>query len=102
RRRLSRGTWFLPGLCRGLSRFGRGVSQGGQSYAIERPSTEQSFPPNMVPTQPCSGGDSSFLEPGGGFTADSSDHRQQAVGRFILRNESIHRLQCGFRNRVVT
>jgi hypothetical protein len=26
RRRLSRGTWFFPGLCRGLSRFGRGFN----------------------------------------------------------------------------
>src|ERR1039458_2253091 len=25
-RRLSRGAWFFPGLCRGLSRFGRGFN----------------------------------------------------------------------------
>lgn len=29
-RRLSRGSWFLPGLCRGLSRFGRDFNQRWQ------------------------------------------------------------------------
>src|ERR1035441_1072917 len=48
------------------------------------------------------GRDSGFLETGQIFTADSSDRRQQRVGRFILRNESIHHVQCGFWNRVVT
>jgi hypothetical protein len=30
RRRLSRGSWFFPGLCRGLSRFGRGFNHRWQ------------------------------------------------------------------------
>ena len=35
------------------------------------------------------------LEPGGNLTADSSDHQQRAVGRFVLRDESIHTLNSG-------
>ena len=30
RRRLSRGSWLFPGLCRGLSRFGRGFNHRWQ------------------------------------------------------------------------
>jgi hypothetical protein len=40
--------------------------------------------------------------PLGVFTADSSDHRQQSAGCFVLGNEGIHHIQGLFWNLVVT
>jgi hypothetical protein len=48
-----------------------------------------------------SGRDSSFLEPRRSVTADLSDHRQQAAGCFVLRNEGIDHLQCVFWDLIV-
>jgi len=42
------------------------------------------------------------MELGGVFTADSSDHRQQAAGGIVLGDEGVHYLQHVFWNLFVT